>query len=82
MLYIGCLLIRELRATSKVDRARADSVVKMLNPHVEGLRNKMLKELKSELLEVRGDRVKPVKGSEQGVEDGGEKRLEIVERGE
>lgn len=71
MLYLGCLLIRELRATSRLDKEGADRVVRMLSPYVEGLREKMLKEVTSELLELRGGMIKPVDGSDDTERDDG-----------
>lgn len=81
MLYLGCLLIRELRATSQLDRERADRVVTMLGPYVGGLRDQMLKELASELLEVRGGMIKPVDASDSNDAEDGEDD-EITGQGE
>lgn len=63
-IHLGCSLIQHTRVTNKHDKALAQKICERIDESIASLRQKVIEEFKSELLEIRKDKLLPLEKSE------------------
>jgi hypothetical protein len=64
-LHLACFLIANLKITPEEERKIAERICDYIQPKIGYLREMVLKEMKSMLLEVRGGKITPISATEQ-----------------
>jgi len=59
-LHLGCFFVENLKISTKGQRDTAKRICNKISPRIGRLRSQLLDELKSELLEIRRDKVKAI----------------------
>lgn len=52
-IHLGCFLVSNLRVTTKEEKKISENIMHLLDERIKGLREQLLSEFKSELLEIR-----------------------------